>query len=211
MCTRFYVEPAVFCPYIERAKRLPLAYQIREKLGKPLTMSGELHPTDVAAVLAPDKNGGIAVFPMLWGFSTPETGTPIVHCRLASADYKPLWKDSWCRRRCAIPASWYYEWEHLTSPNGKKRTAGAKYVIQPEGETVTWLTGLYRFEERGGIRVPVFAVITRPADGTVSTLHDRMPLILERGCIAEWIRPDSDPARIAAKALTGMITEKVRE
>ncbi|MBP0966268.1 MAG: SOS response-associated peptidase family protein [Oscillospiraceae bacterium] len=209
MCTRFYVEPAVFCPYIERAKRLPLAYQIREKLGKPLTMSGELHPTDVAAVLAPDKNGGIAVFPMLWGFSTPETGAPVVNCRLESADYKPLWKDSWFRRRCAIPASWYYEWEHFASPDGKKRITCAKYAIQPAGRTAAWLAGLYRFEERGGIQVPVFAVITRPADGAVRALHDRMPLILDKESVADWIKPDGNPAEIVKKALTGMVTERV--
>ena len=94
MCMRFYVEPAVFRPYIDRAKRLPLADQIIVSLGKPLTMSGELYPTDVAAVLAPDKSGGIGAFPMLWGFTVPETGAPVVNCRLESADYKPLWKDS---------------------------------------------------------------------------------------------------------------------
>ena len=36
---QFYVEPAVFRPYIDRAKRLPLADRIIESLGKPLTMS----------------------------------------------------------------------------------------------------------------------------------------------------------------------------
>ena len=209
MCTRFYVEPAVFCPYIDRAKRLSLADRIIVSLGKPLTMSGELHPTDVAAVLAPDKNGGIGVFPMLWGFTVPETGAPVVNCRLESADYKPLWKDSWYRRRCVIPASWYYEWEHFSSPDGKKRMTGAKYAVQPEGGDVTWLAGLYRYETHGGIQVPVFAVITRPADEHVSALHDRMPLILNKESIADWIRPDGDPNEIVKRAPVHMMTEKV--
>lgn len=209
MCTRFYVEQAVFQPYIDRAKRLPLAHQIIVSLGKPLTMCGELRPTDAAAVLAPDKSGGIAAFPMLWGFSVPETSAPVINCRLESADYKPLWKDSWFRRRCVIPASWYCEWEHFASPDGKKRMTGAKYAIQPEGESVTWLAGLYRFEQRRGIEVPVFAILTRPAGDSVSTLHDRMPLILEKECIAEWIRPDGDPANIAKKAIERMVTEKL--
>ena len=208
MCTRFYVEPAAFRPLIERALRGSLADQMMRSLAKPLTMSGEIHPTEIAAVLAPDKSGGIAVFPMLWGFSVPETGAPIVNCRLESADYKPLWKDSWFRRRCIIPASWYYEWEHFASPDGKKRITGAKYLIQPEGQTTTWLAGLYRFEEYRGIQVPVFAVITRKPSESVSTLHDRMPLMLDRKSIADWIRPDSDPAKIAERALIKMVTEK---
>lgn len=208
MCTQYYVEPDAFRPYIDRAKRLPLAEQIMEILGKPLRMSGDIRPTDVAAVMAPDKSGGIAVFPMLWGFHVPETGTPVVNCRLESADYKPLWKDSWYRRRCVIPASWYYEWEHFASPDGRKRVTGAKYLIQPQGASVTWLAGLYRFEEHGGIRVPVFAVLTRPPSADVQTLHDRMPLMLDRRDIADWIRPDGDPKQIAGKALIHMVTEK---
>ena len=208
MCTRFYVQPAEFRPYIERAARIPLAQQISVALAKPLTMCGEMHPTDLVAVLAPDKRGGIAAFPMMWGFSVPETGTPIVNCRLESADYKPLWKDSWFRRRCIIPASWYYEWEHFSSPDGKKHITGAKYAIQPEGASITWLAGLYRFEEYRGVQVPVFAVITRQPSKSVMTLHDRMPLILSKENIADWVKPDSDPAEIAGKALVDMVTEK---
>ena len=209
MCTRYYVEPATFRPYIDRASRIPLAHQIMIALSKPLTMCGEMHPTDIAAVFAPDKNGGIAVFPMMWGFTLPDTDVPIVNCRLESADYKSLWKDSWFRRRCVIPASWYYEWEHFASPDGKKRITGAKFAIQPEGATVTWLAGLYRFEERSGIQVPVFAVLTRQPSDSVKKLHDRMPLILPQESIAEWIRPDGDPVKIAENALVHMMTEKV--
>ena len=58
MCTRFYVEPVAFRPYIERAARIPLAQQMSVALAKPLTMCGEMHPTDLVAVLAPDKSGG---------------------------------------------------------------------------------------------------------------------------------------------------------
>ena len=208
MCTRFYVEEDVFRPYIERARRLPLAYQMMEQLAKPMDMYGEMYPDDMTVVLAPDKRGGIAAFPMLWGFSVRETDAPLINCRLESASYKPLWKDSWFRRRCVIPASWYYEWEHFASPDGKKRIIGAKYAIQPSGETVTWLAGLYRYEERGRIRVPVFAVLTRHPSFSVETLHDRMPLVLPKDCIAEWVRPDGDPAEIAQKALELMVCEK---
>ena len=107
-----------------------------------------------------------------------------------------------------IPASWYYEWENFASPDGKKRITGAKFAIQPEGATVTWLAGLYRFEERSGIQVPVFAVLTRQPSDSVKKLHDRMPLILAKESIAEWIRPDGDPAEIARKALGNMVMEK---
>ena len=73
------------------------------KFSKPLTMCGEIRPTDMTAVLAPNKDGRMAVFPMLWGFTHKASTAPIVNCRLETADKKEMWKDSWFRRRCVIP------------------------------------------------------------------------------------------------------------
>ncbi len=110
MCTRFYVEPASYRSLIIRAQKIQLANDIMVKLGKPLAMCGEMRPTDVIAVLAPNKDGKMAVFPMLWGFSHEATDAPIVNCRLETASQKEMWKDSWFRRRCVIPCSCYFEW-----------------------------------------------------------------------------------------------------
>lgn len=130
MCTRFYVEPASYQILITRAQRIQLANDIMVKFGKPLTMCGEMRPTDVAAVLAPNKDGRMAVFPMLWGFSHEATDAPIVNCRLETASQKEMWKDSWFRRRCVIPSSWYFEWEHFRSPDGKKKKVVAPFPIK---------------------------------------------------------------------------------
>jgi putative SOS response-associated peptidase YedK len=107
-----------------------------------------------------------------------------------------------------IPCSWYYEWEHFRSPDGKKSKVGDKYMIQPKGADSTLLAGLYRIEERGGIQVPVFAVITRDAVGDLRGLHDRMPLILEREDVLAWIKPDGNPEELSRKGLTEMCWEK---
>ena len=180
MCTRFYVEPAYYTPIITRAQKLKLADDMMRYLSKPLTMSGEMRPTDVAAVLAPNKEGNVSVFPMLWGFSHEATDAPIVNCRLETASQKEMWKDSWFRRRCVIPSSWYFEWEHFRSPDGKKKKVGDKYLIQPKGSHTILLAGLYRIEERNGVNCPVFAVITRDATEELRSIHDRMPVILSR-------------------------------
>jgi len=211
MCTRFYVEPYQYHAIITRAQRLQLAGDIMVKLGKPLTMSGEIRPTDVTAVLAPNKDGKPAVFPMLWGFSHEATNAPIVNCRIETASQKEMWKDSWFRRRCVIPCSWYYEWEHFRSPDGKKSKVGDKYMIQPKGADSMLLAGLYRIEERGGIQVPVFAIITRDAVGDLRGLHDRMPLILKREDVFAWIRPDGNPTELSRKGIDEMCCEKAAQ
>ena len=54
----------------------------------------------------------------------------------------------------------------------------------------------------------MFAVITWGSVEPVSSIYDRMPLILGKGSLREWVRPDGDPSRIAKKALTNMVMEK---
>ena len=208
MCTRFYVEPASYRSLITRAQKIQLANDIMVKLGKSLTMCGEMRPTDVIAVLAPNKDGKMAVFPMLWGFSHEATDAPIVNCRLETANQKEMWKDSWFRRRCVIPCSWYFEWEHFRSPDGKRSKVGDKYLIQPKDSHSTLLAGLYRIEERKGLQVPVFSVLTRDAVGDLRGIHDRMPLMLRREDVSAWVRPDGNPQEISQRALTEMCFEK---
>lgn len=190
-----------------RVQKLQLSNDIMVKLGKPLTMSGEMRPTDVVAAVAPNKDGKPAAFPMICGFSHESTSSPIVNCRLETADQKDMWKDSWFRRRCVIPCSWYFKWEHFKRSDGRKIT-GQKYMIQPKGADSTLLAGLYRIEERGGIQVPVFSVITRDAVDDLREIHDRMPLMISREDIGAWVRSDGNPREISKQALTEIYVEK---
>ena len=116
---------------------------------------------------------------------------------------KPTFKDAWKSHRCIIPASYYFEWEHFKSVDGKVKT-GDKYAIQPRGCTVTWLCGLYRIEDG----YPVFVVLTKEPTAELSKIHDRMPLMLPKERIADWINPTLNPSEIIPYALTDMITEK---
>ncbi len=217
MCTWFYISRNPLSFFIERAQRLDLTAAISLATARGTAMSGNIRPTDMAAVLAPDKHGEMAVFPMIWGFRHEAISKPLVNCRVETADQKELWRDSWCRRRCVIPASWYYEWGippseiGFRSANEYHNIRKEKYVIQTEGSDVTYLAGLYRFEVYNGIQVPKFAVLTRAAAGPVKSIHDRMPVILSKEWLRDWVRPDSDPRRIAQKALSNMIVEKARD
>ena len=95
MCTRFYaaLSPELR-PYIEAARRMSIAEQIMRYLARPATMTGEIRPTDMAAVIAPNKRGERAVFPMLWGFYEKSLHKPLVNCRVETASTKQLWQDS---------------------------------------------------------------------------------------------------------------------
>ena len=162
---------------------------------------GEIRPTNVVPVIASSRSGGRSVFPMKWGFSGR---TLLMNARTETAPTKETFKDAWASHRCIVPASWYFEWEHLIGNDGKRRT-GDKYLIQPKGSTMTWLCGLYRIEAG----MPVFVVLTREPSEDIRFIHDRMPLILPGDFVNEWIRPDSKPEELVEAALTDMVYEKV--
>ena len=86
MCTWFYADYHSLSFFIEKAQQLPLADEMMRLLGKNMAMSGNIRPTDTAAVLAPNKQGNMAVFPMVWGFTHEATPKPIINCRIETAD-----------------------------------------------------------------------------------------------------------------------------
>ena len=203
MCTRYYIEAETreIKDIIAQAKE-SLLYQRFIEIGKAVLTSGEIRPTNVVPVIAPNRDGRRTVFPMRWGFQFPDR-SPLVNARTETAAEKPAFKEAWAKHRCIIPASWYYEWEHLISNTGKKK-AGAKYMIQPKNANMTWLCGLYRME--GGLSA--FTVLTRDPAGELCKIHNRMPLILPQEKVDAWIDPDTNPAELLQYSLTDMVIEK---
>ena len=211
MCCRYYMEMSPeLRPIIEEANRSALTGRIADRLGRPLITEGEVRPTNIVPVIAPDRSGAGAVFPMVWGFTLPRSSSPLVNARVESAGTKLAFRESWERRRCVVPASYYFEWEHLIhAATGKART-GAKYRIRPKGAEITWLAGLYRIEEMSGMQIPVFTVLTREPSEEIRFIHDRMPVILPGEAVGKWIRPDSNPDEIMKEAMTDMVFEKIK-
>lgn len=209
MCCRFVLETSPeLRPYIEAANRSPLKEKMVDALAKPMVTSGEVRPTDIVPVIAPSSRScEAAVFPMQWGFAFPGRQTSVFNARVETAAEKQAFRDSWQKRRCAIPASWYYEWEHIKNAAGQTKT-GDRYSIQPKGCGVMFLAGLYRMEERGGVSLPVFTVLTREPGEGIRFIHDRMPVILPKEAVRPWVDPRSDPAEIVLGALTDMAWEK---
>ena len=206
MCTRYYIEieNAELQDIIRAAEHSILAGRFLEKMAKPVKTSGEIYPTDVVPVIAPNQKGLRTVFPMKWGFSIPKSNSPILNARIETASEKPLFKEHWRIHRCIVPASWYYEWEHFTSLSGNTKT-GRKFLIQPSKATITYLCGLYCMEDN----LPVFTVLTREPSEDLRTIHDRMPFILPGDMIDKWIDPATDPKDLLSFALSNMIFQPV--
>lgn len=197
MCCRYWADESFELREIVEEMNRSALVRRWEKRNKKIVTSGEVFPTNVVPVIAPGRTGSRAVFPMKWGFSTGKS--LLMNARTETAAVKPTFREAWERHRCIVPASWYFEWEHIIGSNGKKRT-GDKYAIRPAGSSMTWLCGLYRIEEG----LPVFVVLTREPGEEIRFIHDRMPLIMPDQLVREWIRPDARPEELVRESLTQM-------
>ena len=213
MCCRFYVEPEdeYFRQMAERIAASPLMSRFRGKLpvNAQGAYGGEVAPTSVVPVLAPNRSGEQTVFPMQWGYTLPASGERklplIINARSETAAEKPLFRDSWRSRRCVVPVTAYFEWEHRTGFDGKPKT-GDKYRITPAAGERTFLAGLYRMEDG----IPSFVILTRAPADNLFWMHDRMPLLLPESAVTEWISPENRPENCLAFALTDTVWEKAQ-
>ena len=200
MCCRYWTdESPELRPIVEEMNRSPLMKKWQDKA--KVKSYGEIFPTDVVPVIAPNRSGLRTVYPMKWGYSGKSL---LMNARSETAAEKLTFREDWVRHRCIVPASWYFEWEHYPGSDGKKHT-GDKYMIHPKDCAVTWLCGLYRIENG----LPVFVILTREPGEALRFLHDRMPLIMPEELVTEWIRPDRKPEELLPRALTDLDFEKI--
>ena len=81
-------------------------------------------------------------------------------------------------------------------------------MIQPTDSVITYLAGLYTIEERNGLKMPVYTVLTREPGESIAFIHDRMPVILGKDTVKAWLNSEANPAEITKHALTNMYYEK---
>ena len=214
MCTRYYYDNSNpdLREIANRVESLPLTQEMVSNFGIPVITNGEVHPSELAPVIAPNKNGQMCFFAMKWGFNIPALNPAstepknllYINARSETAREKKNFKESWELRRCIVPASYYFEWKHIKDPNNKT-VKKDKYLIQPQNMDITYLAGLYRIENN----YPVFTVLTMPPSEEIAKIHDRMPVIFPKDQIENWINPKADPNELLQFALTDMYTEKV--
>ena len=204
MCTRYYMEMSpLLRPYVEAANRSPLNSMLSSKLNRSMITEGEVRPGDIAPVIATSRKGTMAAYPMSFGFSSPKGGL-ILNARIETVSQKPMFSQAWARRRCIIPASGYFEWQHSAGNNGKK-IIGDKYSFMAADSKATWLCGLYRIDDG----LPCFVIITKDASPGILSIHDRMPLIMPDNAVRRWIDPYADPEELSKLAVNNLVYDKV--
>ena len=137
--------------------------------------SGEVFPTNQVPLLI-NEQGDTEPVLSIWGFPKFDKKGVIVNARSETAFEKRTFRDSLMSRRCIIPSTGFYEWD-------KERS---KYLFKMEGLGELYMAGLYNFYQ-DEMR---FVILTTDANESIGDIHHRMPLVIPKEEIDDWIMDD---------------------
>lgn len=184
MCGRYYIDDETVRE-IEKLIRQMSEKKRQESLRAVGRMAaGDIYPGKDAPVLS-WTDGSIGLGWQHWGFPGYEGKKLIFNARCESALDRPLFRDSIRRNRIVIPAAWFYEW----NPRREKNT------FCRNDAPILFMAGFSRRYEDG----EHFVILTTAANISMEPVHDRMPLILERRELAEWMLDDAKTEKILHK------------
>lgn len=162
-----------------------------------LNAGSEIYPGYPGLVLA---GGGVRQ--MVWGFplvlkgkqGQPLKPKPVNNTRTDKLS-SPFWKSSFVSRRCLIPISTFAEAE---GPKGSKTRT---WFSHPDAD-IFCAAGIWRDSAEWGAS---YSMIMTDANEIVSSLHDRMPVLLRPDLYDKWLDSPPDVAFELCKPFEGTL------
>ncbi len=140
---------------------------------------------------------------MHWGlvppWATDVTGASrLINARSETVAEKPSFRSAFRRRRCIIPVDGFYEW---TTVPGERRKQ-PMYIQSVDGLPLAF-AGLHEFWRPPGAseqEAGLFSccIITCAANEFISSIHDRMPVILARDSWDAWLDPNAESGDLSS-------------
>ena len=177
MCGRYFIDDEMWREIRKICKQIDDA--------KLKVTVGDVRPTDMAMVLTGMKN--VHLEAMRWGFTSKYQDWLLINARAESILSKPAFRNSVRNCRCVIPAAGFYEW------NKEKEKIS---FTMPQSD-ILYMAGVWQPTEKES----QFTIITTVPNSSVSSVHDRMPLVLTPEEIQPWIQDWSTAERLLTKTL----------
>lgn len=169
MCGRFLLESEV--------EDLVARYNAEYSLD--VYKSGEIFPSENPITVVSENNENVLKV-MKWGFPMRGSKRLIINARSETALEKPMFKSPLLQRRCIIPANAFFEWK---GDKGKK----IKHRISKNHVDIFSMAGIYNIFKDENNAYEAFTILTLNATGAMESIHDRMPLILDREEEKLWL------------------------
>lgn len=172
-------------------------FDVDEVRGPPLVRRYNIAPTDPVHTIA-QHDGRRVLDTLRWGLLAPWAragARGAINARAESIADRPSFRADFLARRCIIPADAFYEWRTI---DGRKQP----YLIRLASAAPMAFAGVYSSAD-----VATCAIVTTSAHATMSHLHDRMPVVLDRRDWGPWL----DPGVRDVGALSGLLIPQLPE
>ena len=121
-----------------------------------------------------------------WWFKGPGK-LPLLHnARSETVHEKKLFKASFHRQRCLVPASGFFEWQRL--PDGRKQPF---YISSRDGYPLSFAGIWDSATTEGGEKLDSCAILTTDCNALMQPIHDRMPVVLGPHDWDTWLNPST--------------------
>lgn len=120
----------------------------------------------------------------------PSIGAKLNNARGETVAEKPMFRSSFARHRCLIPANGFYEWQPITEAG---KTRKQPFYIHPtaSGSFFAFAGLLAAWPSPEGDVVVSTAIITTGPNAVMAPIHNRMPVILQPGQFDAWLDPEN--------------------
>lgn len=144
-----------------------------------------LCPSQLAPVVRSTDNGNDLDL-LKWGLVPSwskdiKSASHMINARSETVAEKSSFRHAIKKNRCIIPVTGFYEWSRLS---GEKHP----HFIHMADSSPMPLAGIWEhWKSPDGKVVESFSILTTAANKLISTLHDRMPVILQPNMFSIWL------------------------
>jgi putative SOS response-associated peptidase YedK len=148
-------------------------------------------PTQPVPVVVAER-GGAHFGLKRWGFlpgwvKDPKAFPLVINVRSETAREKPSFRAAFTRRRCLMPADGFYEWHRV----GKENRA---YLFRrPDRELFAFAAIHETWSAPDGSEVDTVALLNTHANGLMSAIHPRSPVMIAPSQHEAWLDPETTP------------------
>ena len=119
----------------------------------------------------------------------------MINARSETAHTLPALRDAMKYRRCLVPADGFYEW----SRSGKEKQP---YCFEVNEGKLFAFAGLWEgWKDPSGNWIKTCSILTTTPNAVTSTVHDRMPVILDSSNYDMWLDPGMNDTLIVSELL----------
>jgi putative SOS response-associated peptidase YedK len=145
---------------------------------------------------------------MRWGLvpfwsKDGKAGYSTINAKAETITTSPLYREAIKRRRCLVPANWFYEWQKpVVKSNQPDKKTKQPFAIGLTNESLFAFAGLWETwkDKATGQSLETYTIITTDPNELTERIHNRMPVILRQRDYARWLAP-GDPSRLPVDLL----------